>query len=121
MSTKKIAGTCYIKVDGAQLSVEGSMEFPLTETNREARIGSTGVVGYSEIDRVPFLRCQCTLTQDFPIKSLRDSDDMTVTAEFANGWTYTLQGAWLAGEIDGNASDGNVTLEFNGSKGILET
>ena len=46
---------------------------------------------------------------------------MTVTVEFGNGWVYTLSGAYLVGEIAMNGSDGNVSLEFNGTKGHLQT
>ncbi|MDY6323249.1 MAG: phage tail tube protein [Succinivibrio sp.] len=117
---KKIAGTCYLKIDGAQVSVNGDVEFPVTLVNREARMGSTGVVGYSETDRVPFLNLTVNLEPTFPIEAVRTNDDMTLTAELANGWVYTLQGAWLEGEINGNASDGTVTLNFSGQKCHLQ-
>ena len=86
----RIAGTCYIKVDGQQLAVEGSVEIPLSKTNRESKIGSTGVAGYSETEIAPFVR-------------------------------LSVSGAYLVGEIAMNGSDGNVSLEFNGVKGHLQT
>lgn len=115
----KIAGTCYIKVDGAQLSVEGSVEFPMLEVTRETKLGSTGVVGYSETPIAPFLNASVFLTSDFPIEALKGTD-LTITAELANGWVYTLQGAYLVGDVNMNGSDGNVTLNFNGTKGFLQ-
>ena len=45
----------------------------------------------------------------------------TITAELANGWVYTLNGAWLEGDIAGNASDGTTSLEFHGLSGTLQT
>lgn len=117
---QKIAGTCYIKADGAQLSVEGSVEFPLNSVTRETKIGSTGVVGYSEVDAAPYIKASVFLQPDFPT-SMLDSTDMTITAELANGWVYTLNGAWLEGDIAGNASDGTTSLEFHGLSGTLQT
>ena len=111
--SKKIAGTVYIKVDGEQLSVSGSVEFPLSTFSRESKIGSTGVVGYSQTDRVPFIKCECLLTNGFPVDKLTTSDDMTITAELATGWVSTLSGAWLTGDIDGNSTDGVI--------GVLQT
>lgn len=116
-----MAGTCYIKVDGEQIAIEGSVEFPLSTTVRETKIGSTGVVGYSETERAPFIKLSAWLGRDFPVDAITTGDDMTITAELANGWVYTLEGAFLVGEIDGNASDGTTSLEFNGRNGFLQT
>ncbi len=118
--TQRIAGVCYIKVDGEQLSIEGGVEIPLGESNRETRMSSTGVAGYSETLVAPFVNCSATLTPDFPVEKLQNGTDMTITAELANGWVYTLQGAFLVGGITMNGTDGNVTLNFNGTKGSLQ-
>ena len=118
--SKRFAGTCYIKVDGEQLIVEGSVEIPMQEVNRETKIGSTGVAGYSETPIAPSLKCSAFVTSEFPLEALKAGTDMTITAELANGWVYTLQGAYLVGEIAINASDGNVSLEFNGLKGFMQ-
>lgn len=116
---QKFAGTCYIKANGAQLSVEGSVEFPLLKVTRETKIGSNGVVGYSETNVAPYIKCSVFLEKGFPLELLSGTD-MTITAELANGWVYTLSGAWLEGEVAGNASDGTVTLEFHGMDGNLQ-
>ncbi len=115
----RIAGTCYIKVDGEQLIVEGSVQFPLLNVNRETKMGSTGVAGYSETDVVPSLTLSAFVPKDFPLEKLKQ-DNLTVTAECANGMVYTLQGAYLVGEANYNPSDGNVTLTFNGEKHFLQ-
>ena len=45
---KGIAGTCYLKVDGEQLSVSSnSISIQSAEVKREAVMGSTGLAGYS--------------------------------------------------------------------------
>lgn len=118
--SKRFAGTCYIKVDGEQLAVEGSVEIPLINVTRETKLGSTGVVGYSETARIPYVKCTAFLTSDFPIDALTKSDNMTVTAELANGWVYTLSQAWLVGDISGSMSDGTASLEFQGIDGFLQ-
>lgn len=115
---QKMAGTCYVKVDGEQLAVEGSVEIPMMDVTRETKIGSTGVVGFSETPIAPFVNLSAFLQNDFPIDKLKQTD-LTVTAELANGWVYTLQSAWLSGEVNLNPSDGNVTLNFVGLKGFI--
>lgn len=115
----RLAGTCYIKVDGEQLVVEGTVTFPLLDVNRETKMGSTGVAGYSETDVTPSLSLSAFVPKDFPLEKLK-KDDLTVTAECANGMVYTLQGAYLVGEVSYNANEGNVTLTFNGEKSFLQ-
>ena len=116
---KKFAGTCYIKANGALLSVEGSVEIPLLKTTKEKKVGSTGVAGYSETNIAPYVKCTAFLEPDFDIDAL-SGNDMTITAELANGWVYTLNGAWLEGEVVANSSDGTVSLEFTGLDGHLQ-
>ena len=50
---KAIAGACYIKVDGEQLSVNGSVSCLANTVTREAIMGSTGVAGFSETPVAP--------------------------------------------------------------------
>lgn len=110
---KKVAGTVYIKVDGTQLTATGSVEAPLSKVERE-----TIAPGYyNETDRVPFLNCDVVFTSKFDIKLLTERDDLTVTAELKSGRTYVLKSAYLIGETNVDASEGTVSLEFNGADG----
>jgi len=117
-TTLRQAGTCYIKVDGTQLEVSGSVEIPLNTTVRETVLSTQGAVGYKETKRAPYVKLDAVFTRNFPLESLTDADSMTVTAELANGKTYVLSEAWLEGEANANPSDGTVTLTFNGLKGV---
>ncbi|HBD6079528.1 TPA: phage tail tube protein, partial [Shigella flexneri] len=45
------------------------------------------------------------------------SDQMTITAELANGMVYVLSAAWLHGEANHNAEEGTADLEFHGEEG----
>mgnify|MGYP001535525484 CR=1 FL=1 len=40
---KKLAGTCFVKVNGQQLELQGNIEFPLTSVQRETMLSTTGV------------------------------------------------------------------------------
>jgi hypothetical protein len=117
MATKRLAGTCYIKVDGEQLEVSGGVEAPINDSKREPVSSVTGVAGYKETTIVPYVKVTAILVPGFPKAKLSSSDNMTITAEMANGDVYTLSGAWLANEAVHNAEDGTVELEFNGTKG----
>jgi hypothetical protein len=114
---QRVAGICYIKVDGQQLEVEGSVEAPLAETKKETVMGLNGSAGYKETAQRQYLKVSCVLVPGFPTSTLATGTSMTVTAELANGSVYTLSGAWLEGEAAAKADEGKVELEFSGTKG----
>lgn len=114
---KRVAGICYVKVNGEQLEVSGGIEVPLTELKREAVMGLAGPAGYKETASEPFVKVSAIFVPGFPIDTLRTNTDMTITAELANGKVYTLSGAFLKGDANAKGEDGTVELEFSGSKG----
>lgn len=114
---KRIAGTTFVKVDGEQLELEGGMEAPLTDTMRETKMGSAGVAGFKETERLKYIKGTYFMKPGFPLEKLRTATDMVVTADFANGFSYVLSGAVLVGEPALNPDEGTVELEFNGNSG----
>lgn len=114
---KRVAGICYVKVDGEQLEVSGGIEVPLVEVKRETVMGLAGPAGVKETALEPYVKVAAIFMPAFPIDKLRTSIDMTVTAELANGKVYTLSGAFLKGEPSVKGEDGTADLEFGGSKG----
>ena len=52
---KKIAGTCFVKVNGQQLELQGNIEFPLTSVQRETMLSTTGVAGFKETVTAPYV------------------------------------------------------------------
>ena len=118
--SSRIAGICYIKVDGEQLSVEGSVEVPMSDVTRETLLSTNGVAGYSEMPVIPYVPLNARITDKTSIKKLVENTGMTVTAELANGKVYTLEEAYLAGDLAFNASDGTCTLRFEGKSGSFQ-
>ncbi|WP_122424413.1 phage tail tube protein [Pseudomonas viridiflava] len=110
---QKVAGTCYIKVDGTQLTISGGGEAPLMNVKRD-----TVVPGYfKEVDKAAWVKFKAVHTPDMPLKLLTTGVDMTITCEFNNGKTYVLSGAYLVEEPSSKADDGTIDLKFEGSQG----
>ncbi|GFM89567.1 phage tail protein [Pseudomonas cichorii] len=110
---QKVAGTCYIKVDGTQLTITGGGEAPLMNIKRE-----TVVPGYfKEVDKAPSLSFTAVHTPDFPLKALTTGVDMTITCEFQNGKIYVLSGAYLVDEPTSKGEEGTIELKFDGNQG----
>lgn len=114
---KRIAGVCYVKVDGGQISVAGNVTVSIMATEKEGLSGLSGVAGFKETPRVPSIEVEAHHVPEFDMASLEAMTDGTITAELANGKTAVLSGAWLAGTVDFSASDGTGTLKFEGLEG----
>ncbi len=114
---KRVAGICYIKVDGEQLEVSGGVECPIVDVKRETVMGLAGPAGLKETALEPFIKLSAIFMPNFPLSTLQSNTEMTVTAELANGKVYTLSGAFLKGEPSVKGEDGTVDLEFGGKKG----
>lgn len=111
---QRLAGTCYITVDGEQLLLQGSLTANKGMVTREPLVANGRVVGYSEGVVNPHIDGTVYVPPGFPLKKLQDSTDMTVVAEFANGESCTLSGAWVANELDYSGQEGTLSITFNG-------
>lgn len=110
---QKVAGTCYVKVDGAQLVINGAIEAPLNEFKRE-----TIVKGYfKEEDNTPFVKGEFVGVKQTDWQKIVNATNATVTVEFANGTVYILSGAYIVGDANHSSEDGKVSLEWNGNEG----
>lgn len=116
----RIAGTCYIKVDGEQLEVKGSVEVPLSDKKRENVMGLNGSAGFKEMAQEPYVNLTALFTSNFPLSKVTTGTDMTVTAELANGKVYTLTGAFLTDPGPVKVDDGEIELKFSGSLGEFQ-
>ncbi len=77
---QKIAGTCYVKVDGTQLVLNGAVEAPLNKLKRE-----TIVKGYfKEEDNTPFVKVEAVGVKQTDFQKIVNATNATVTVEFAN-------------------------------------
>jgi len=117
---KPVAGTCYIKMDGEQFDVEGSVEIPLTNVERSTVMGLSGPAGLKEIATVPYIKFSAIFGPDFPLERIQKSIDLTITAELRNGKTYAVSGAACVGKPTANPVDGTTELTFEGERGIWQ-
>ncbi|MCK9389764.1 MAG: phage tail tube protein [Sulfuritalea sp.] len=114
----RLAGTCYFKVDGEQLELSGKVEVPLTSKTRTALPSHTGVAGFKEEHRTPYIKATLFIPENFPRKKLDEMEEGSVTVELANGMVHTLSGAFVVGEPSYDSEAGTAEYEFNGLKGV---
>lgn len=110
---QKVAGTCYVKVDGQQVVITGGVEAPLSDVKRETIAPGC----FKEEDLAPFLKVDAVKTPGIDWQRVGKGTDMTVTCEFKDGSTYVLTGAYVVGDLNVTGDDGKVAIEFNGVNG----
>ncbi|MDH0730980.1 phage tail tube protein [Pseudomonas sichuanensis] len=113
---QRVAGICYVKVDGAQLTIAGSCEARLMDVKRESVVPGF----FKEEQLTPYIKCKAVHTPDFPLKKLVEGTDMTVVCEFSNGKVYVLSAAYLVDEPVASGDDGTIDLQFDGLKGVWQ-
>ena len=116
---KKLAGTCFVKVNGNQLELEGNVEFPLCEVQRESMLSTAGVAGYKETVVAPYVSGDFIVPKDFPIQEIKENCAQTITVECANGMVYTLSGAYVTDVIAYKPIDGTLSVKWEGTNGEL--
>ncbi len=57
------------------------------------------------------------MPKNFPVSKITSSDEMTITAELANGQVYVPSSARCTAK-NHNAEEGTVDLEFHGEEGL---
>lgn len=110
---QKVAGTCYVKVDGQQMVITGGIEAPLAKFTRETIAPGC----FKEEDLAPFLKVDAVKTAGIDWAKIATATNMTVTCEFRDGSTYVLTGAYVVGDMNVTGDDGKVAIEFNGTDG----
>lgn len=115
---RAFAGTAYIKVDGEQMAVTSdAITVPFNTVTRETIVGATGVIGFSERERVPFVAGTFYVTKDFPMEKILTNTAMTVTVEFKTGKTFVLTDAAVVQDSEYDGVAGTVSLRFEGTNG----
>lgn len=111
---KRIAGVCYLKVDGTQYSLAGSFDVQPMTKKLEKLVGLSGIAGHKEMPIVPYLDGEIFLTAETELLAFQEMTDVTATAELANGRRYVLRNACWAGDTVAKGADGTTTIRFEG-------
>jgi len=109
-----IAGTAFLKVDGAMYPLKGSLTVSSSPVERNGIAGQDYVHGYQELPRVPYIEADVSTLPEISLEDLEAVIDATITAELINGRAYVLRNAWTKGPLDINTADGQFRVRFEG-------
>jgi hypothetical protein len=111
---QKFAGVAFVMIDGNQLALRGNFTVSPSPVERTMIAGQDGVHGYQELPRVPYIEGDISMMPDMRLEDIDAQTDVTVCAQLANGWQYTLAGATCKAALEGNARDGQVRVRWEG-------
>lgn len=109
-----IAGTAYVRVDGRQYNLEGSLKVMPSSIKREAKVGLSGVVGYKEEFMAPAIEGTFFADRGVSFSDLEGIKDATVQAELVSGKRFILRNAFYMGAAELEAAEGTFTARFEG-------
>lgn len=111
---QRVAGVCFVKVDGAQLAARGSWEWSPFTSKKEGVAGQDQVHGFKEMPTVPYIKGKITDLGGVSVSKFQNFKNSTVTLETASGKVIVLRDAWVKDEIVVNSEDGSYDAHFEG-------
>ena len=111
---QRFAGIAYLKVDGDMLPLRGNFTVSPSMVERTMIAGQDGVHGYQELPRVPYIEGDISLTPEVNLEVIEAQTNVTVTAELANGKSYSLSGATCKAALEANTRDGQARIRWEG-------
>jgi hypothetical protein len=111
---QKFAGIAYLFVDNVMLALRGNFTVSPSPVERTMIAGQDGVHGFQELPRVPFIEGDISTIQEMRLEDLDGQTDISVVAQLANGWQYSLIGATCKAALEANARDGQVRVRWEG-------
>ena len=113
-----VGGVAYLKVGGRQVSLRGSITVRVGGPVRTVVLGADrSVHGHTEAWSAWGFDIEITDYGDLALQDIQAITDETVTLELGNGKTYVLSGAFYAGEMSLNASEGTAPIKFDAIDG----
>ena len=112
---QKFAGIAFLSVGTlGQVALRGNFTVSPSPVERTMLAGQDGVHGFQELPRVPYIEGDLSLVPGLSLEMLDGEIDVQVTAQLANGHTYTLVGGICKAALEANTRDGQVKVRWEG-------
>ncbi|MFP3274693.1 MAG: phage tail tube protein [Paraburkholderia sp.] len=119
-TTNRIAGVATFKVDGAQVMLEGKLEYSTALVARETKTGQDTVHGYGEKPKAPYIAGTFRATSTTNTQAMNGITNSTVSCKLANGIQVIGRNMWQVGdEIKVDTEEGTFELRFEGLQGSV--
>lgn len=114
MANNARAGTVYVRINGTQHDLGGSVTVGPMDIERESLVGVDSIHGFKEMPKAPFIEVEFVRNKALSIQALKNIVDSTITAELVDGSVYVLRNAWYLSGAELDAVEGKYTARFEG-------
>ena len=111
---QRIAGVAFLKIDGQQYALRGNFTVSPSLVERTMLVGQDGVHGFAAVPRAPSIEGDISTQPGFSLTDAESIVNSTITAELANGSTYTLMNAATTGAYNIDTREGIVHIRWEG-------
>jgi hypothetical protein len=109
----RIAGICYLSIDGTRYALKGEFAYQVSGVHREAIIGQDGPHGRKEKPVMGFVSGKISDMGGLSLVTLGGLVDVTVIAELANGKTAVARNAFWSGDPPkADAEEAEIEFKF---------
>jgi hypothetical protein len=114
-TTNRLAGTCYLSVDGRNYMLAGDFSYKVSGVSRETLKGQDGVHGYSETPQPGYIAATLRDSSTLSVADINGMSNATVVAELANGKTIIGSNMWTTDQQESKASDATLEVKWEGA------
>ena len=114
-TTNRLAGTCYLSVDGQNYMLAGDFSYKVSGVSRETLKGQDGVHGYSETPQPGYIAATLRDSSTLSVADINGMSNATVVAELANGKTIIGSNMWTTDQQESKASDATLEVKWEGA------
>jgi len=113
-NTNRLAGTCYLTIDGVNYMLAGDFSYKISGVSRETLKGQDGVHGYSETPQGGYIAGTLRDASNVSLADINAMSNATVVAELANGKTVIGRNMWATEQQESKSSDATIEVKWEG-------
>lgn len=118
-TNRRLAGITTASVNGQVISVTEFSWSPGT-VKRESMTSLSGVDGYSEMPRAPYIAGKFRDSQSNSVTAFNGMADATVVVQLANGKQIVGHNLWNTAETDVAGAEATFDFKFEGAAGSIQ-
>jgi len=111
---QRVAGIAFLKIDGDLYPLRGNFTVSPSAVERAGIAGQDYIHGFAETPRVPFIEGDISTDPAVSVDTLEAMENVTVTAELANGKIYVLREGWCRSALELNTREGMMRVRWEG-------
>lgn len=119
-NTDRVAGICFLSIDGQREALVGEFAYQVSGVTREAKVGADGPHGFKEKPVMGNITGKIRDRGGLSLTALGAMTNVTVIAELANGKVATARNAFWSGDPPkADAEEAEVEIKFE-SKDVTD-